>query len=175
MTVSEFDHIGMVSCREDSDRLWLLEACGDKVVCLPLVPRMKAYAKEYAETIAIRRFESPEITEKMLAELATFTEEVKGKPYSCTPGKLMRRNSKGDGVESSKQDGFFCSELVAAALKRMGLLNRRMANSYYWPGSYVKGADIDKNLSDGVKLGDLIVVDCDSAEVGRAIKRSDFF
>ena len=174
VTYAEFDHIGMVSCREDSDRLWLLEACGDKVVCLPLVPRMKAYAKEYAETIAIRRFESPEITEKMLAELATFTEEVKGKPYSCTPGKLLRRNSKGDGLESSKQEGFFCSELVAAALKRMGLLDRKMANSYFWPGSYNKGGDIDKNLRDGVKLGDLIVVDCSSAEVGRAIKRSDF-
>ena len=59
----------------------------------------------------------------------------------------MRRNSKGDGVESSKQDGFFCSELVAAALKRMGLLNRRMANSYYWPGSYIKGADNDAKSS----------------------------
>ena len=65
-------------------------------------------------------------------------------------------------------------DFVQQCMKRMGLLNRRMANSYYWPGSYVKGADIDKNLSDGVKLGDLIVVDCDSAEVGRAIKRSDF-
>eukprot|EP00940_MAST-03C_sp_MAST-3C-sp2_P003071 g3071.t1 len=174
VTVSEWDHVGMITVRDDSKKLWLLEACGDRVVCLPLVPRLKAYAKEYAECIALRRFEKPERTKAMLTKLALFTEEVKGKPYSCTPAKLLRRNSMGDGIESEKQEGYFCSELVAAALKKMGFLGRRMANSYFWPGSYNEGGDIEKHLEDGVVLGSLIVVDCKFVEIGRAVRESSF-
>lgn len=163
-----------MTVRNDSDNLWLLEACGERVVCLPLLPRLRAYAKEYAEVIALRQFRSPVRTSAMLSEIAKFTEEVNGKPYSCTPGKLMRRNSRGDGVKSAKEDGYFCSELVAAGLKRMGLLDRTMANSYFWPGSYRQGGDIEKHLTASATLGDSIIVDCLFSEVGHAIRNSDF-
>lgn len=35
-----------------------------------------------------------------------------------------------------KFDGFFCSELVAAALKKMGLLDPKISSSQYWPGKF---------------------------------------
>jgi len=171
VTVSEWDHVGMITVRDDSSKLWLLEACGDRVVCLPLVPRLKAYAKEYAECIAVRRFEKPERTASMLGKLAAFTEEVNGKPYSCTPGKLLRRNSKGG---DARTEDYFCSELVASALKTMGFLQRKKASSYFWPGSYNEGGEIERNLVDGVVLGKLFVVDCKFAEIGKAIRDSSF-
>ena len=48
---------------------------------------------------------------------------VRGKKYKINPVKIFRRKSKwdsGDRIKESKS--YFCSELVASALKWVGLL-----------------------------------------------------
>jgi len=53
-------------------------------------------------------------------------------------GKLFKRYSVAPageaGKDARKNEGYFCSELVAAGLKKLGLLNQRKACSQYWPG-----------------------------------------
>ena len=125
----------------------------------------------------MRRFVLPvDRTAEQRKKLGEFTEEVNGKPYSMTPGKLLRRASKGKGDDMSKQYGYFCSELVAAALKTIGLLDRTRASSYFWPGSYNIGGEIERHLSPNVRLDDtLLVIDSKFAEVGQSILRNSSY
>lgn len=44
------------------------------------------------------------------------------------------KKSEGNDQSKSSQEGFFCSELVAAAYKAAGLLDPIIASSRYFPG-----------------------------------------
>ena len=44
-------------------------------------------------------------------------------------------------------DGFFCSELIALALKRLKLIDSSIAPNKYWPGSFST-----ENPSNEIKL-----------------------
>lgn len=51
--------------------------------------------------------------------------------------KLLRSTNDGDRADHIKDSkSFFCSELVATALKRVGLLDPNLAASKYWPGEF---------------------------------------
>lgn len=78
-------------------------------------------------------------------------QEHTGKKYQLSLKKLLRRNSnhnlnsqsnikniaaKKDAPAVAGQDGFFCSELVAAAYKSVGLLNPFVASTRYLPGNF---------------------------------------
>ena len=39
---------------------------------------------------------------------------------------------------------FFCSALVAAGLKVMGVLPADANDNYFWPGSFARGEQVDK-------------------------------
>ena len=70
-----------------------------------------------------------------------------GQKYKITPSKLLQRKSKylekpkasdpKTYVRTEKHDGFFCSELVAAVYKTIGLLDPKVASTQYWPGIYL--------------------------------------
>ena len=55
----------------------------------------------------------------------------------------------------NKDKSFFCSELVAAAYKRIGLLDPYKAASTYWPGDFSQ-EDKKKEIKllNGAYLGD---------------------
>jgi hypothetical protein len=48
---------------------------------------------------------------------------------------------------------FFCSELVATALKRCGLLDPEKAASKYWPGDFSIDNNKSINLLNGAYFG----------------------
>ena len=52
--------------------------------------------------------------------------------------KIFKRTSfsvrNDETIKARKDEGYFCSEVVAAGYKRFGLLNERKACSQYWPG-----------------------------------------
>ena len=53
-TASEWDHIGMVVISPINNRRALLEATGEGVTCYPLIGRLRAYSRGYAERMAVR-------------------------------------------------------------------------------------------------------------------------
>lgn len=57
-----------------------------------------------------------------------------GKKYALNAKKLMQRKSTSIGVETPEDRTFFCSELIAACYKRMGLLPDQISSSRYLPG-----------------------------------------
>jgi len=54
--------------------------------------------------------------------------------------KIFKRNSSTtrsvEDKTARKNEGYFCSELVAAGYKRLGLLDEQKASSQYWPGTF---------------------------------------
>jgi len=53
-----------------------------------------------------------------------------GKKYSVSPTKLLKKTNE----DNETYESFFCSELVAACYKKMGLLPNTLSASQYWPG-----------------------------------------
>jgi len=70
--------------------------------------------------------------------------------------------------EEDEGAGFFCSELVAAGLQEMGIIDASCNSSYFWPGSFGKGGEIDESLCEGLSYGDVILLDCKTMEVGES-------
>jgi hypothetical protein len=58
-----------------------------------------------------------------------FSKNTVGKLYSITAGKLLKKKGKG-----TTDGGYFCSELVAEALKAFGVLSKQTSSAQYWPG-----------------------------------------
>lgn len=56
-----------------------------------------------------------------------------------TATKLFKKNEE---EKSHDTRTFFCSELVAAAYKRLGLLPQSISAAHYWPGAFAA----EKNL-----------------------------
>jgi len=69
----------------------------------------------------------------MLQALDDYIQAVRGKPYSCSPYKLMGLGHKSD---PGSETDFFCSELIASAYKRLGLLANDLNPKSIWPGSF---------------------------------------
>jgi len=63
---------------------------------------------------------------------------------------------------------FFCSELIAAALREMGAVSYDVADAHFWPGAFATGGSIEKYMVDGFSYGDEIVIDCRIVEVSKA-------
>ena len=72
---------------------------------------------------------------------------VNGKPYSLSAGKLFL-------IKQSTEDPqkFFCSELVAEALKTIGLLTTERVSASWWPKDFQDGGNIEKVLHPSWKM-----------------------
>ena len=52
------------------------------------------------------------------------------------------------------QRTYFCSELIAKALKIIGLIkNMEVSSTQYYPGCFQKGGNIEQNLIDEMQYG----------------------
>ena len=63
---------------------------------------------------------------------------------------------------------YFCSELVAAAPKGMGLMHGQRNEKYFWPGEFAKGGALDRSLIEGARYGEETIIDCQMLEIGQA-------
>lgn len=64
-----------------------------------------------------------------------------GKKFSVNIKKLLKKKSENLDIDSGKcfeNKTFFCSELVAAAYKVLGILPKEVAASQYYPGKIKK-------------------------------------
>nr|CCA21462.1 ribonuclease H2 subunit A putative [Albugo laibachii Nc14] len=67
-----------------------------------------------------------------------------------------------------KRRKYFCSSLVASALKELGWLQTKRSCSYFWPGSFEEHGEIERSLHPGTTLGKEIDIDCRPVEVATA-------
>ena len=83
---------------------------------------------------------------------------VKGKKYKLNLSKICRKKSKKDAADQIKKSkSYFCSELVASALKRVQLLDEHKSASQYWPGDFSKEKKVE--LKQGAWLGEEYLID----------------
>ena len=112
--------------------------------------------------------------ESTTTALSNFVRHVDGNSYSIL-GILKGnevKNKLSNETTSPKDKKFFCSELVAAALRAMGALSTAHVSSYFWPGDFAEGGTVERCLDDNCALGREIEVDCRVVEVGSAIGSS---
>ncbi|EQC25177.1 hypothetical protein SDRG_16950 [Saprolegnia diclina VS20] len=160
VTGAEWDHVGIVvEVPHSRHRLMLLEATGDGVTIFPLVPRILAYTSCFTKYMALRKLSLPptmDLTD-VAAQLAAFANQ----PYVMTLGKLVKQEET-----NATLSGFFCSELIAAALKHVGLLDTDLAAANFWPGCFASGGQVDKALArTGASYGPEVVIDCRVLEI----------
>jgi hypothetical protein len=130
---------------ETNEQLRLFEATRDGVAVYKLAGALKLYHED--SKVGVRRLQCQR-TPAMLEALAEFVAEVRGRPYKQDYMQLVRAaygNNKKDDTSS-----FFCSQLIAAAYQRMGLLSDEKLSNDYLPsdfGSLSKGTRLWGTLS----------------------------
>ncbi len=101
-----------------------------------------------------------EFYEELNKNVNEFIESTKGKQYSlkeiqiCCHGKMKehQRQNKWD-----KQHGFFCSQLVAAAYHKCGLISDDINAGHYLPGTFSRYSDM--KLEKGCSLSPEYIID----------------
>ncbi|CEM01809.1 unnamed protein product [Vitrella brassicaformis CCMP3155] len=155
ITGSHYDHVALV-LRFADGRLAFFEAAGG--VGVGVVTWRDFIAHKWHllyPKLAVRRLTFERTNERLLA-LEAFVKASCGKPYLITTAKLLRRE-KQTGVGESET--YFCSELVADALKILQVLPNDIPSSDFWPSSFARNNECDLVLSSGAEMGDEHLID----------------
>ena len=95
--------------------------------------------------------------ESMCHDLLHFRKEVQGRPYEKNVLDLIWSTFDPKSIDVFRNDvedisSLFCSELVAAAYQRMGLLNKTKVSAEYTPDDFSSDRDSELELIPGCKL-----------------------
>jgi hypothetical protein len=82
--------------------------------------------------------------------------QMRGVPFEKSRSQLLRANRGGNRAEDLSS--VFCSELVAKAYMRMGLLDERTLCNDYTPKDFTSDRDPPLTLLERAMLGPEIVV-----------------
>jgi len=161
-TRSFWSHVGMV-VRTDSDILLVyqsttltkvqdyIDGVGKRGVQVNLLSES---VSGYNGKVAVRHLLG-ERTKSMFDNLASFRAEMKNKPYEESERELIRSAYDGPGGHNTEDlSSLFCSELVAEAYQRMGLLSESKSSNEYVPADFNSELDltIGYSLSDSVLI-----------------------
>ncbi len=169
-TGSKWSHIGVVLRLEDYDSVLLWESTtlsniddvetGKAHRGVQLVGLRERLTKYVGDTIAVRRLNKG-LTEPMLKKLGSFRSEVSGRPYEENKLELLRAAS--DIFRDNKEDisSLFCSELVAEAYQKIGLLSdARTAkpSNEFTPEDFSAECDQELKMLKGYELGPELIL-----------------
>ncbi len=160
---SFWSHIGMVIRDAEWDMLLLwesttlskvkdVESRGQRqgVAIRPMSDRLRDYP---VGKVAFRKLEGITITGEMKQALIAFRNEIKGRNYEESKVELMRSAYDGFlGKNEEDLSSVFCSELVAEALQRIGVLYEHNEDGGY-PSNEYTPADFGKDDIMGIKQG----------------------
>jgi len=140
-TMSVWDHIAMVV--ERKKELHLFESSPDGVFTTPLNKRLKFYLR--GSTLGVRRLIISR-TPEMKKALKAFIKEVDGRPYKKNWMDLVRA---WQGSHTSEDlSSIFCSELIAAAYKRMELLSDEIPSNNFLPVDFALTTTTQNNQTN---------------------------
>jgi hypothetical protein len=168
LTGSHWSHSALVARPQGGGPLLLWEATLDTdladVATREIAPGVCLYDLEhwirhYGGETAIRPLRV-ERTEEMRAALLAFYMEARGRPYERNRLELFRSVYDGPLGRNRKEDltGYFCSELVAEAYQRMGLLPATPASCEYTPRDFSSERKRPLPLLLGAALGPEVLV-----------------
>ena len=143
VTGIRWSHVGMVLwLPEEFDFLTVWESTTDSSVRdivsgdirkgVQLVPLSKR-VRSYDGDIAVRRLRKFDLTSQHMRKLMKLRKRLRGRPYEKNLLELMRAALDGSSTPNEEDLGsIFCSELVAEAYQRLGLLddNGKPSNEY---------------------------------------------
>lgn len=127
-TRSKWDHAAIVVKLPGKKGLSLFEATRVGVKLYPLSLRLEFYLE--TTKLGVRKLYVTR-TEEILDELMEFVREVNGRPYNFNPLDMGKALIAGNSKE--KLSNIFCSQLVALAYQRMGLLSTKVSANNYLP------------------------------------------
>ena len=169
VTRSTWSHSGIVIVSEDTGEHFLLESntttevidveAGvpvDGVQLVLLEDRIRAYPG----FMAVRHL-NLERTPTMLRILRDFHREVRGRPFDRNPLQLLRSavdDSRWLAENARDLTSLFCSELVAEAYQRLGLLPEDPPSNEYTPKDFSSESMTALPLPEGVLLGHELVL-----------------
>ncbi len=154
MTNSPVNHVGMVVALEDMQPLlWHAELgrslpdvwTGEHqrgVQLHVLRDAVTIWDKKYGQRAWVRPLVGGKVTREHEDRLVEVINRFDGKPFPTTPG-LIGTWLNGRVRRSSTKETIYCAELVAATFQHMGLLPDRRPPSWYDPGKFWSGDDIE--------------------------------
>ena len=143
---SEYDHVGMI-IRGKKGEVFLYECLGAGGVQLNDIDYFldNDWDKMYQQ-IAIRKLHCDR-TPDFITKFRKFCSKLLGSPYKISAEKLLRKKSI-----LEEKEGYFCSELIAAVYKHVGLLPDELSSCQYWPSSFSSNHEL--LLVNGAYLGE---------------------
>lgn len=155
ITRSKYDHIALI-LRYSNGKLVIFESLRDTGVSVcdwDRFMRMKWF--NLYNKVEFRKLYYPR-SQKFIDVLEDFVKQSIGKKFKINPTKIFRKKCSNDTALTIKgEKTYFCSELVACAYKRLGILDQEIAASQYWPGDF-SAEDHSKQvkLLDGARLSE---------------------
>lgn len=147
-TASDFDHVGMIIKLQKKD-LMVFEANQMHGVAIYDWKQYITYFNLY-EQVTLRKLHyirKPEAQNTLLQ----FVKKQLGKKYQLSAIKLLQFESDFNWETVKEDRGYFCSELIAKALKSIGLLDEKKSSGRYWPVDFSEKSGVQ--LKKGAKLG----------------------
>ena len=134
-TKGEYDHIGMI-LRLKGGKVGVLEALGSGVQVFLWRNFLKYKWYQQYPKVAMRSLIIPDINLRKIItkQLSEFVKTVVNRQYGWSPIQLMRKTSNVSLYDDKRT--FFCSELIAKALKEVSLLRKDYASSQYFPSHF---------------------------------------
>ena len=173
LTGSEWDHVGLIvyppvpegSTGQPSSNMHLLEATGDGVTILPISSRLRAYHfYRCCRTVALRRLSCADGAALDLAQLNQFLLLARKKRYAFNLGDLLGGLREGAKKEDDSKT-FFCSSLVAAALRAAAVIPSHCNDRSFWPGSFAADSHIDDVVCAGFSYAPPILIETKELEL----------
>ncbi len=151
-TLSRWSHVGMVLKLEEYDFVTIWESttlsnlkdlisgkCRKGVQLVPLSSRVNKYEGE----IAVRQLSGVSFTANDVKNLMEFRKQMTGKPYEEDMIELIKAAYDGPfGHNEEDLSSLFCSELVAEAYQRLGLLSEKKPSNEYTPADFSSKKEI---------------------------------
>jgi hypothetical protein len=165
---SKWSHIGIVVKHVELDFIMLWESttlCNvadaedgtqkQGVQIVALSDRLNSYDGD----VSVRKFLGQR-TPAMLAALKQFRDESKNKAYEQSKLELIHSLLDWAICEENNEDfsSFFCSELVAEALERMGIMNGKLPANEFIPRDFKNGNRFEHYLNPGMTYSPEIVL-----------------
>ena len=128
-TQSNYDHVAMII--RINGEVMVFEANQNDGVAVYAWRKFVKYFNLY-QKIAFRKLKSPRKKE-LHHSLLSFARKNVGKKFDIGAYKVLLKQQSDFDWNEEKERGFFCSELIAKALKSVGLIEPVKACSRYWP------------------------------------------
>jgi hypothetical protein len=168
VTNSPVNHVGMAIALDDMPALlWHAELgrslpdawTGERhrgVQLHKLADAVRTWDTKYGQRAWVRRLEGGTIERHHEDRLIETIDRYNGKPFPTTPGLARSWVTGRIRRRHASRETIYCAELVAVTLQSMGLLGDRRPMSWYDPGKFWSGDDVE--LEPPFRLGDEIFV-----------------